>query len=149
MTNVVRGSGEIYFDTLTMLVFLLLGGRWLQSRHQRLALDAVELLFSVMPRTSCVIDADGERREVASDALEPGMVVEIRANDTVPADGIIVTGEATLDESILTGESTPVVRRLTAPSPSATTPDTAIATSQMIGIDLVPSIRKGHSIIGL
>ena len=115
VTNVVRGSGEIYFDTLTMLVFLLLGGRWLQSRHQRLALDAVELLFSVMPRTSCVIDADGERREVASDALEPGMVVEIRANDTVPADGIIVTGEATLDESILTGESTPVVRTIGEP----------------------------------
>ncbi len=115
VTNALRGSGEIYFDTLTMLVFLLLAGRWLQSRHHRMALDAVELLFSVMPRTSSVIDPDGTRRDVASDALEPGMVVEIRANDTVPADGTIVVGEATLDESVLTGEATPVVRRVGEP----------------------------------
>lgn len=107
--NVARAGGEIYFDTLTMLVFLLLGGRWLQMRQQRAAHDAVELLFSVTPRHARVVE-EGGVREVSSDSLEAGMVVEVLANESVPADGTLITGEALLDESVLTGESAPVRR---------------------------------------
>jgi len=107
--NVARGSGEIYFDTLTMLVFLLLTGRWLQMRQQRYAHDAVELLFSVTPRTARVVEDDGVR-EIATDALEAGMLVEVRPDESIPADGVVRSDEALVDESVLTGESAPVRR---------------------------------------
>jgi P-type Cu2+ transporter len=109
--NVARGAGEIYFDSLTMLVFLLLVGRFLQTRQQRMAHDSIELLFSVTPRRARRVDDDGGVRDVATDSLERGDLVEIRPGESVPVDGVIAEGEALLDESILTGESAPVIRR--------------------------------------
>lgn len=110
VVNVIRGAGEIYFDSITMLVFLLLVGRWLQTRQQRMAHDSIELLFSVTPRRARLVDESGVVRETATDAIEPGMLLEVRANESAPVDGVVVSGQAVLDESVLTGESTPVVR---------------------------------------
>jgi len=109
LANVARGAGEIYFDSLATLVFLLLVGRWLQTRQQKSARDSIELLFSVTPRRARLVDED-RVREIATDALEPGDVVEVLAGESVPVDGEIVSASATLDESVITGESRPVVR---------------------------------------
>ncbi len=106
--NVLRGQGEIYFDSLTMLVFLLLVGRWIQQRQQRWTNDAVELLFSITPSSARRIEQDAVR-EVPIEALRPGEHVEVRAGDSVPTDGIVTAGHSTVDQSLLTGESRPVV----------------------------------------
>jgi len=106
MVNTVRGTGEIYFDSITVLVFLLLCGRWVQHRQQRVATDAVELLYSLTPMRARVWEA-GTTRDVAIDAINAGTIVEVRAEESFPADGEIVEGQTSVDQSILTGESRP------------------------------------------
>jgi len=104
--NTIRGSGEIYFDSVTALIFFLLVGRFLQRRQQRRAASSTELLFSIAPSTARLVDSD-EVREVPLEALSPGNIVEVRAGDSIPADGSVVDGSSTLDRSLLTGESLP------------------------------------------
>jgi Cu2+-exporting ATPase len=105
--NTVRGSGEIYFDSVTALIFLLLVGRFIQRRQQRSAARATELLFSLAPSAARLVEG-GSVREVPVAALRPGAVVELRAGDSVPADGVVIEGSSTLDLSLLTGEARPV-----------------------------------------
>ncbi|MEL7473078.1 MAG: heavy metal translocating P-type ATPase [Planctomycetota bacterium] len=111
LVNVVRGAGEIYFDSLTMLVFLLLIGRWLQAHQQARAADAVELLFSVTPRSATRIES-GQPREIAIESVQPGDLIEVAPQDCIPVDGRIEQGVTSVDESILTGESCPIERSI-------------------------------------
>ncbi len=106
LVNTVRGAGEIYFDSVSALIFLLLVGRWIQLRQQRRATDAAELLFSLTPSSARVVEA-GAVRELPLDALVAGMTVEVRAGDTVPVDGEVVWGRSAVDAALLTGESMP------------------------------------------
>lgn len=108
--NTLRGEGHIYFDSVAVLVFLLLVGRWIQNRQQRNANDAAELLYSLAPSTARVVAGD-EVREVPVEALLPGTLVEVRAGDSVPADGVVTAGSSDVDASLLTGESRPVAVR--------------------------------------
>ena len=105
--NAVLGRGEIYFDSLTMLVFLLLVGHWIQRRQQRWANDALELLFSLTPSGARRVEGDVVR-EVPLEALALGDLIEVRAGDLLPTDGTVVEGQSTVDQSLLTGESRPV-----------------------------------------
>jgi Cu2+-exporting ATPase len=107
LTNTITDSGPIYFDGVTLLIFLLLVGRFLQQRAQRAAGDSAELLYSLSPSTARVVEGE-EVREIPVEALLPGMIAEVRADETVPADGIVVEGRSALDLSLLTGESRPV-----------------------------------------
>ena len=108
--NTARGGGEVYFDSVTALIFLLLVGRYLQRRQQRAAADAAELIASLAPSRARLIEG-GQAREVPLEALVPGVRVEVRAGDLVPADGVIVSGRSILDVSLLSGESRPVTVR--------------------------------------
>ena len=105
--NTITDAGPIYFDGVATLIFLLLVGRWLQQRAQRTAADAAELLHSLSPSTAHLVDDDGRVHDLPVEALTPGMVVEVRAGDTFPADGRVVTGQSHVDTSLLTGESRP------------------------------------------
>ena len=109
--NTIGGSGPVYFDGLATLIFALLVGRYLQQRGQRAAADSTELLFSLTPGTARVVEDSGEVHEVPSQALLPGMRMNVRAGDTLAADGVILAGETQLDLSLLTGESRPVAAR--------------------------------------
>ncbi|MBK8481939.1 MAG: heavy metal translocating P-type ATPase [Proteobacteria bacterium] len=105
--NTLRGRGPIYFDSLTVLIFLLLVGRWLHRRQYRRAADAAELLFALTPRSARLVE--GERlREVPIEAVLPGMVVELRAGEAVPVDGRIRVGTSSLDTALLSGEARPI-----------------------------------------
>jgi Cu2+-exporting ATPase len=104
--NTVRGAGEIYFDSVTALIFFLLVGRFLQRRQQRAAASSTELLFSLAPATARLVEGN-HVREVPLEALTPGAVVEVRAGDSIPADGVILEGTSNIDRSLLTGESLP------------------------------------------
>ena len=76
--NAVLGRGEIYFDSLSMLVLLLLVGRWLQRRQQCWANDSLELLFSLTPTSARRLE-NGAVVEVPIEAVRPGDLVEVRA----------------------------------------------------------------------
>jgi Cu2+-exporting ATPase len=114
--NTVTDSGPIYFDGVTMLIFLLLCGRLLQQRGQRKAADAAELFYSLTPRTARLLEADlGTTRDVPVESLVPGQLIEVRPGDTLPADGAVDSGTSSIDRSLLTGESRPVAVQPGAP----------------------------------
>lgn len=104
--NVLLDRGDVYFDSLTMLIFLLLAGRWVQQRQQRWSSDAVELLFSLTPATAHRFE-EGAVRDVPVESLVPGDEVEVRSGETIPIDGIVLEGNSAVDRSLLTGESRP------------------------------------------
>lgn len=107
LINVVLNRGEIYFDSLTVLVFLLLVGRFIQYRQQRRADDAVGLLFNLTPST-CRIVRDRQVVEAPVEALAVGDVVEVRPGELFPADGVVRSGRSSVNQALLTGESMPV-----------------------------------------
>lgn len=104
--NTLLGRGEIYFDSLCVLVFLLLIGRWIQRRQQRTAADSVELLYCMTPSVARIVE-DDRVREAPIEAVAPGMLCEVRAGETIPVDGAVESGASAVDESLLTGESRP------------------------------------------
>ncbi len=109
VVNTIRGTGEIWFDSLSVLVFLLLVGRWIQFRQQNRAADAVEMLYRLTPRTTRRI-IDGQSVETFVDLVQTGDLLEIRAGELFPADARVVAGCTEVDESILSGESRPSPR---------------------------------------
>ncbi|MDB4540027.1 cation-translocating P-type ATPase, partial [Saprospiraceae bacterium] len=85
-------------------IFLLLVGRWIQFRQQNRAADSVEMLYRLTPKTTRKI-VDGRVVETFVDMVQTDDLLEIRAGDLIPVDGVIVEGNSEIDESILTGES--------------------------------------------
>lgn len=108
--NTVRDGGPIYFDAVGTLIFLLLVGRYLQHRAQRSAADSAALLGALAPATARVVEATGIN-EVPTEAVLPGMLLDVRAGDTLAADGVVEVGSSSLDLALLTGESRPVTVR--------------------------------------
>ena len=107
LVNTLRGAGEVYFDTVAVLVFLLLIGRWLQGRQRRRAAETSELLTALAPSSARRLEASGPRL-VPLEALQPGDRVEVLSGEGIPADGNVVEGRGSVDRSLLTGESRPV-----------------------------------------
>ena len=101
------GSRDIYFDSIAMLVFFLLVGRWLQSRQQRRAGNAVSELLQMAPRIAKRLD-EGELTRVTVDRLRKNDRVRVVAGEAFPVDGTVIDGESTVDRALLTGESEPV-----------------------------------------
>ncbi|MDP1663066.1 MAG: heavy metal translocating P-type ATPase [Phycisphaerales bacterium] len=106
--NTVLNRGEIYFDSLTMLVFLLLVGRFFGARQQRIAASSVELLFCLTSGSAWVVDPHGGLRRVPIEAIAAGDAVEVRPGESVPVDGRVTSGRTSIDQAMLTGESRPV-----------------------------------------
>lgn len=104
--NTLTDQGPVYFDGLAILIFLLLVGRFLQQRAQRAAVDSAELLHAMAPATARVVE-EGGLRDVPTEALLPGMLVEVRAGETIPADGLVHDGNSEINAALLTGESRP------------------------------------------
>jgi Cu2+-exporting ATPase len=106
------GAGEVYFDSVTMFVFLLLGGRYLEmlARHQ--SVRSIERVGRALPafaeRLMAFPSLQTER--VVVSALLPGDQVLVAPGQTIPADGSVLQGESEVDESLLTGESRPIAK---------------------------------------
>lgn len=105
LASVVRGSGEIYFDTVTMLVFLLLVGRYLELVQQNRAREATERAQLLTPGRARRVNASGSVEEVFIEDVQAGDTVQVRIGDTLPVDGVVTLGESDVDNRLLTGES--------------------------------------------
>ncbi len=103
-------GGEVYFDSVTMFVFFLLTGRFLEMNARKRSAEAAESLVKLIPAAATRLPDWPERREelVAAVKLTPGDHVVIAPGDAFPADGSVVEGESSVDESLLTGESHPL-----------------------------------------
>jgi len=105
--NTWRGRGEIYFDAITVLIFLLLVGRWLGQRQQRRAATAADFALAVAPSVARVVQGE-EFREARAEAVPRDALVEVRSGERVPIDGRVERGESSIDARWLTGESEPI-----------------------------------------
>lgn len=107
--NTLTGRGEVYFESVALLVFFLLVGRYLQGRQQRVAQDSLELMHALTPGVARRFDSTSARfLEVPAAALQIGDRIELRSGDVAPADGCVASGTSTLDLALLSGESRPV-----------------------------------------
>ncbi|MCC9641484.1 heavy metal translocating P-type ATPase [Rhodopirellula sp. JC740] len=116
----ISGRGESYFDSLAVLVFLLLIGRWIQFRQQHRAAKAVDLLLRITPRHANRIQFDGQTELVLVDNLRVGDHVRVMAGQSVPVDGVVLSGASSVDQSLLTGESLPVPVKTDSPVSAGT-----------------------------
>ncbi|MEO5367016.1 MAG: heavy metal translocating P-type ATPase [Magnetococcus sp. WYHC-3] len=107
----LRGLGEVYFDSVSMFILVLLLGRYLEQAARRRAAGATERLLSMAPAVATVL-RDGQEMELPVHEVQRGDRVLIRPGETVPVDGRVLEGASSLDESMLTGESVPVSREV-------------------------------------
>jgi Cu+-exporting ATPase len=98
---------ETYFDSSTIILGLVLLGRWLEARAKGQAVGAIRRLIGLQAETARLVRGD-EELAVAVEEVQPGDVLRVRPGDRVPVDGIVVEGESAVDESMLTGEAWPV-----------------------------------------
>ena len=98
-----------YYDVSAVVITLVVLGRWLESRARGRTSDAIRRLVSLAPRTARVL-RDGRDIDVPTAEVRVGDLVRIRPGERVPVDGDVVEGTSTVDESMLTGESLPVVK---------------------------------------
>lgn len=103
---------EVYYDSLTMFVFFLLTGRWLELRLRDRTAGALEAVMNRLPDSVERRDADGGFTRVATRRLVAGDTIRVLPGEAFPADGRITAGNTHADEALLTGESTPVSRPL-------------------------------------
>ena len=103
-------GAEVYYDSLTMFVFFLLTGRWLELRARDRTAGALEALMNRLPDSVERQLPDGDFERVAVRRVMVGDVIRVSPSESFPADGVILQGQTLADEALLTGESRPQAR---------------------------------------
>jgi Cu2+-exporting ATPase len=103
-------GAEVYYDSLTMFVFFLLTGRWLELRVRDRTAGALEALMNRLPDSVERELPNGEFERVAVHRVMVGDVIRVLPSESFPADGVILQGQTLADEALLTGESRPQAR---------------------------------------
>ncbi len=103
-------GAEVYYDSLTMFVFFLLTGRWLELRVRDRTAGALEALMNRLPDSVERQLPNGEFERVAVRRVMVGDVIRVSPSESFPADGLILQGQTLADEALLTGESRPQSR---------------------------------------
>ena len=101
----------LYFDTSAMIITLILLGRFLETRARGQTSEAIKKLIGLNPKTALVI-RDGEEREISVEDVQVGDLILVRPGERVPVDGIIRDGYSSIDESMITGESIPLEKKV-------------------------------------
>ncbi|MGD9225182.1 MAG: cation-translocating P-type ATPase [Desulfobacterales bacterium] len=110
--NLFAGSIHLYFDTASMLITLVLLGKTLERRAKEKVLEDLQNFFALMPTKVRICSGDfPEGRYVAIEQLAPGDRFRVAETEIMPADGRILKGRGTVDESSLTGEPVPVIKK--------------------------------------
>ncbi len=116
LVRLIRGDvsavHEMYWESAGVIVALVLLGKLLEARSKRRTFDAVERMMELAPDEATVIQPDGTQRVVPASLLMPNDIVLVRPGEQIAADGEITEGNASVDESMLTGESIPVDKHL-------------------------------------
>jgi Cu+-exporting ATPase len=110
--EVVHRAGlhpETYFDSATIIIGLILLGRWLEARAKGRTTGAIRRLVGLQATTARRL-RDGEEEDVDLALVVPGDLLRVRPGDKVPVDGVVVEGGSAVDESMLTGEPMPATK---------------------------------------
>ena len=105
----LTNSGQVYFDSVTMFTFFLLVGRFLELRARQRSGEVADALVKLLPVMATRIK-DNVVEQILINELKIDDLVRVKPGETIPADGIIVEGQSSIDESLVTGESYPLHR---------------------------------------
>jgi len=108
--ELLRGRTDVYFEAAAVIVTLILVGRTLEAQARRKASESVRRLIDLRPQKARV-ERRGEEVEVDASALQVGDVVVLRPGERAACDGMVLSGESAMDESMLTGESIPAEKK--------------------------------------
>ena len=98
---------EFYFESAAMILTLITVGKMLEARAKGRTTDALKSLMNLAPKTAVLL-VDGEEQTVPVEDVKPGDLFVVRPGESIPVDGVVKSGTSAVDESALTGESTPV-----------------------------------------
>jgi P-type Cu+ transporter len=101
---------EVYYESILFILAFLMLGRWLEARARNQTYGALTAFFQLQPQTARVIQ-NGREVEIPLAALQTQDTVVLRPGERVPVDGVVLSGTSSVDESLLTGESLPVIRK--------------------------------------
>ena len=113
--STINGGGDVYFDSITMFIFLLLASRYVELVARRRAAASLEKLQYALPESAHLMlgyPASRNTTIVAASTLRSGDIILSKPGEAIPVDSLIIDGETTIDLSLLTGESHPQPRRL-------------------------------------
>ncbi|HKV65480.1 MAG TPA: heavy metal translocating P-type ATPase [Rhodanobacteraceae bacterium] len=106
----MHGRVGVYFESAAVIVTLVTLGDWLELRARRRTGSALRALLDLAPKRARRIAADGSESDVPLDEVQAGDTLRVRPGEKVPVDGVVIDGTSHVDESMLTGESMPVVK---------------------------------------
>ncbi len=101
---------EIYFDTTAVIITLILFGRWLEAKSKSRTSSAIKKLIGLKPQRANVV-RNNQEVSIKIDELKINDIVIVRPGERIPADGFIINGSSSVDESMITGESIPVEKK--------------------------------------
>lgn len=102
---------QLYFESAGMILTLISLGKYLESRSKKKTSEAIEKLMNLMPSTASVI-RDGKECVVSIEDVRVDEIIVVKPGQSIPLDGIIVKGQTSVDESMITGESLPVDKKV-------------------------------------
>ncbi|HIP62196.1 MAG TPA: heavy metal translocating P-type ATPase [Sulfurovum sp.] len=103
-------TGEVYFDSVTMIITFVLVGKYLEVLSKKQASDTLDKIIGTMPTEATVIK-DKEKSLVSIENIQIGDILELKPGEKVAIDGILISGSALFDESSLTGENEPLFKQ--------------------------------------
>jgi P-type Cu+ transporter len=111
--GLLAGRADVYFDTSSLIITLVLLGRLLEARAKGRTTEAIKKLAGLQARTAHAArgQGPGEEVDVPVEEVEVGDLLLVRPGEKVPVDGVVLAGESAVDESMITGESIPVSKR--------------------------------------
>ena len=108
LPSIFSSTTHVFFDGAAFIISFILLGNWLEARAKLRATDAVFSLMDLKAKTGSVVNADGSVSELPVEEIIQGTEILVKVGQTVPLDGIVVKGSASMDVSMMTGESNPV-----------------------------------------
>lgn len=108
--STITGQGELYFDAVGMFALFLLAGRYLERRARERTAAATAQLVKLLPASCLRLDDSGQSQRILLSELREGEQVLVQPGSLIPADGRILAGQSSVDESLLTGEYLPLPR---------------------------------------
>ena len=107
LPSIFSSTSHVYFDGAAFIISFILLGNWLEANAKLRATDAVFSLMDIKPKTGLVVNTDGSVSEVPVEQIVEGTELLVKVGQTVPLDGFIVRGSASIDTSMMTGEPNP------------------------------------------
>ncbi|MCK5478325.1 MAG: copper-translocating P-type ATPase, partial [Methylococcales bacterium] len=102
------GAIAVYFEAAAVITALVLLGQVLELRARSRTSDAIKMLLELAPKTARLYHDDGTEEDIPLEQVKPGDILRVRPGEKVPVDGIVLDGNSSVDESMVTGESIPV-----------------------------------------